>query len=318
MEKLDVLYTVDNNYAKYMLISLYSLLESNKDIDINIHIIHDGFSFDNFKRIDYIVSQFSNGSVFYYDYGKIASDIEALNIPSWRNSRIPNARAFFSYILPFCDNLLYLDSDTMVIDSLKGLDNYTGTIHMVSDSMPKDHWKNLDSSLEKYCNSGVLWINGKKWIENDCDKKIADILRSDIKLVYPDQDLINVALKDDIEILPPKYDFFPIDDYFSIPFLYMYYKLNNIERCSKEEMKEAKKNPIILHSTPFYGYRTWDKNNIHPFNKYYDEYCHKVFEKIEKDENLDVINALHFMINIHMKLILPDGVKQKIKSILKK
>lgn len=317
MEKLDVLYTVDENYVKYMLISLYSLIENNQDLDINIHIVYDGLEDNDIKRINYVKDMFSNCSIYYYDYSKFAANIDKLNIPSWRNSRIPNARVFFSRILPFCSNLLYLDSDTMVIDSLKGLENYNGTVSMVEDSMPTTHWKSLGCDLDKYFNSGVIWINGQKWIQNDCDLKILDILNSNIKLTFPDQDLLNIALKDEIESLPPSYDFFPLDHYLNIYLLNRYYRLNNIVRYSNEEMLEAKKNPIILHSTPFFGYRTWDNNSIHPFNKYYDEYCSKVFGSIIKEDS-DSIGQLHFRLSLYKNLILSYDVKQKIKSIIRK
>lgn len=317
MNKIDVLYTVDKNYAKYMLISLYSLIESNQDLDINIHIVYDNLEDEDFKRINYIKNMFSNCSIYYYDYSKFASDIAKLNIPTWRNSRISNARVFFSRILPFCDNLLYLDSDTMVINSVKGLENYNETVNMVKDSMPTTHWKNLGINLQNYFNSGVIWINGKKWIKNDYDLKILDVLKRGVRLEFSDQDLLNIALNDSIGILPPNYDFFPIDDYLNSYLLDRYNRFNNIIRYNKEEMKEAKKNPIILHATPFFGYRTWDNDSIHPFNKYYEEYCSKVFGHVVREDNCD-INSINYKLCLCKSLVLPYDTRQKIKKILKK
>lgn len=318
MKKIDVLYTVDKNYFKHMLVSLYSLLESNQDLDVIVHIIYDGLSLEDFRKIDDVINRFERSSVYCYDYSKIAKEINEFNIPNWRNSRIPNARIFFSYILPLSRKLLYLDSDTMVVDSLKGLDKYDGTICMAKDFMPKTHMKHLDSSLKNYYNSGVLWINEGKWFDNNCDEKIATALVQDIDLIYPDQDLINVALKDDIETLPPEYDLFPLEAYLSIPALFHYYRLNHIDRYSKEEMKHAKKNPIILHSTPFFGYRTWDLNDIHPFNAYYDEYCLKLFEQIIKEENEEIKNSLSFKLYQHLYMIVPNNIKSTVKKLIKK
>lgn len=103
--------------------------------------------------LEKIVKHFSKANIVYYDYNKIAKEIAGFNIPTWRGSSIANGRLFFSYFLPSFDHLLYLDSDTIVHSSLNSLKTYNNTICMVKDEMPKNHWQNLDSSLQQYCNS---------------------------------------------------------------------------------------------------------------------------------------------------------------------
>ena len=56
MKKYNFLYTTDNNYFIHMLTSIYSLLENNKDIYLNIHIIEDNLSELNKNRLYYLSS----------------------------------------------------------------------------------------------------------------------------------------------------------------------------------------------------------------------------------------------------------------------
>lgn len=318
MQKIDILYTTDHTYIRYMLISLYSLLENNPHLDITVHIIHNNFDQNDYKIIENITTQFGNVNIEFYDFAKIEGLIDEYNIPTWRGTKMANARLFFTHYIKDVDKLLYLDSDTVVMSSLSDLDYYTQTIHMVQDSMPKKHWKNLKIELEKYYNSGVLWIDVNKWKESDCDQKILSILDSNIPYIFPDQDLLNMALKDEIASLPPEYNLFSTDAYYNSTLLYKYYKQSGIERYTKDEMATAKKNPIILHSTPFYDWTALDANSIHPYSHIYDEYLYKIFGKVDKDSCSKIPNPFLFKLFLYSKLICPQEIKNTIKKYIKK
>ena len=49
MKEYNILYTTDNNYFIHMLTSIYSLIENNKDIFLNINIIEDNLEEINKK-----------------------------------------------------------------------------------------------------------------------------------------------------------------------------------------------------------------------------------------------------------------------------
>lgn len=317
MNQLNVLYTTDHTYVKYMLVSLYSLLENNPNINITVHMICDKFELEDYKIIEQTISNFKNANVYFHDFNKISKLIEEYGIPDWRGTKIANARLFFSSCIKDADKLLYLDSDTVIIDSLSGLESYNETVHMVQDSMPIAHWQNLSIPLEKYCNSGVIWIDVNKWKEKDCDKKVIDMLKSNVPYTYPDQDLLNMALKDNIELLPPEYNLFSTDAYFNSMFLHQYYKQTGIKRYSMSEIKKAKSNPIILHATPFYYWRAWEENNIHPYNKIYDEYLYKLFGEIKKEQGMKSKNPVLFKLYLYSKLACPKEIKNTVKKLKK-
>lgn len=316
MKNINVLYTTDHNYAKYMLVSLYSLLENNQHLDVTVHVICDKFEMEDYKRIEYIISLFKSSNVFFYSFEQVEKLIKKYNIPDWRGTKIANARLFFTECIKNVDKLLYLDSDTVVVDSLSGLELYDGLIHMVQDDIPKQHWKSLDIPLEKYCNSGVIWFDVNKWKEENCDKKLVDTLKSDISYTYPDQDILNMALRNSINLLPPEYNLFSIDSYFNFAFLCKYYKETGIERYSKKEIINSKKNPVILHSTPCYYWRPWEENQIHPYSKIYDEYLEKIYGEVIKEKGVVAPNPLLFKLYLYSKLICPSKVKEFVKKII--
>lgn len=318
MKHINVMYTVDKNYFNYMLVSIYSFLENNKDIKTTFHIICDGLELDDYNRIERIINSFNNANIYFYDFKPIKDLIIKYDIPKWNNSYVSDARLFFSTCIKDIDNLLYLDSDTISVDSISGLSKYTGTIHMVKDSMPTNHWKNLDCELSSYYNSGVLWINIDKWNNNNCYEKIIKSLENKVNYTFPDQDLLNISLKDDIEELPPNYDLFSTDAYFHLPVLYKYYSKCGISRYSIKEMKNAKTNPIILHSTPFYSWRGWEKDSIHPYKKYYEEYFEKMgLDLIDNKDNI-APNEYLYRIRLYMRLMCLDDLKSKVKEYIKK
>lgn len=318
MRQINVLYTVDKNYLNYMLVSIYSFLEKNKDINVTFHVICGGLCLEDYKRIERIIKSFSNADIHFYDFKPIKDLIMKYDIPKWNHSYMSSARLFFSTCIPDIDNLLYLDSDTIVVDSISGLSSYDKTISMVKDSMPDNYRKSLDYELSSYYNSGVFWINMSKWNSNNCYEKIIRTLESKIVYTFPDQDILNISLKDYIDELPANYNLFSTDAYFHLPFLHKYYSTCNISRYSFNELKDAKRNPIILHSTPFYDYKGWTKNSIHPYNKYYKEYFEKMKLDLIDNKTDRVPNEYLFRMFLYMKLMCPEKLKSKVKEYLKK
>ena len=317
MEHIDVMYTVDKNYLNYMLVSIYSFLENNNGLNTTFHIICDGFTLEDYAHVERIVQSFDKADVNFYDFEAIKDLIVKYDIPKWNNSYVSNARLFFNKCIKDTEKILYLDADTIVTDSVVGLDNYDGTVCMVKDSVPETYFKSLDSTLQTYYNSGVLWINTDKWNENECLEKLLKSLEDKRTYTYPDQDLINISLRDDISTLPLNYNLLTMDAYYDLPMLYKYYSVNNIpERYSKTEIKDARENPVILHGTPFYNWKAWDNNAIHPYSKYYDEYFAKIgLSEIDKS---DAPNEELYKIILYLKLICPEGIKSRIKEFVRK
>ena len=321
MKEFNVLYTTDHNYVKYMITSMYSLLESNSDeMFLKIHVVTDNFEKEDYDLIERVSNMFPNNFVVFHSFDKIKEKIDKYDIPNWRGTSIANARVFFSTEIDNVKDLLYLDSDTFVVDSLNEIKKYNGSVNMVKDIMPEYIKNGLGVPVKIYCNSDVIYINMDKWFKNDCDKKIADTLQSNkVNFRYPDQDIINAALSDDIEIMSPKFNLLSTDAYYSMPFLKLYDENTNIiDRYNKREMKMAKKYPVILHGTPLSFIKDYKlENRLHPYNGLYTKINKSIYGE-SKEEKIDILEKITMDLGLHTKVLVPKKVRSKVRKIVRK
>ncbi len=275
MDKLDVLYTVNHNYLDIMLASIYSLILNSNISKIRLHIIEDGFTKEDYAKIEECLKDFTLVEYYFYDIKNF--DINKYQIPNWRGSQIANARLFFqSYLqnnLSDIENLLYLDGDTLVIDDLNDLGKYTNNVvGAVKENVPINYYHRLGNNLNFYCNSGVILFNVPKWLEGNFEDKLIHFISEEpVKLIYPDQDIFNVCFQNDITLLPKEYNMQTIDFQFQFMGDVLYFSSPLIDGNLKE-IKNAKENVKIIHSTGYGDIKPWHHNLSHPFNEVYREY----------------------------------------------
>lgn len=282
---------------------------------ITVHILEDGFTKEDYHSIEKIVNKFQ-ANVYFYSFHTYQSLIESYHLPSWRGTQIANARLCFAHYIKNVEQLLYLDADTIVASSLEDLKKYKGSIHMVQDTMTKKHYQNLPIPVEKYYNSGVFWINTKAWENAHCDERIKQTAKQTQTYTYPDQDLINMALKNEIEPLPPAYNLFSVDAYYPLLLLSKFYKIRDIERYSWKEIKNAKENPIIYHSTTFHNQSPLEEKAFHPYKELYSTYLSQIYGP--KEPCHDAIEAYLFKMHLYTSLLCPEKIKDTIKTLIKK
>ncbi len=273
MEKLNVLYTSDQKFIDIMLASIISLLENANIPEIDIHIITSGFSDENYQKIERIINSYPNMNVTFYPLENF--NIAKYQMPEWRGTQIANARLFFQEILSKkiqgIDNLLYLDSDTIIMNELNELEQYNaGPIGAVKDQKKIADVKNL--GLSRYYNSGVLYINTKKWINTAMQDRLIEALeKTTRKLMYPDQDLINIALQNELVTMPQEYNLGPISYLFGSLGEKLYFN-NNTRQVTLSEIDQATGNPRIIHTYGFGNVKPWNNNTINPYNEEFRKY----------------------------------------------
>ena len=318
MKEYNILYTTDNNYFIHMLTSIYSLIENNKDIFLNINIIEDNLEETNKKRLYLLTEIYKNIKINIYSIKLIEKNINRYNIPKWRNTNIANARLFANEIIK-CDELLNLDSDTIIVNSLKNVYNIgNGPISAVKDIIIPDYLKN---KINNYFNSGVLLFNFNEWEKEHCIEKIYNILKKNtINLQFPDQDLINLAVEN-ITTLPLNYNLFPIVKIMEKHKIFakkFYDKVDSF--YSQKEIKDSLLNPIIYHNLDFLNIRPWESNIIHPYNNIYKHY-RKMFDTNyiqDKNEIKYYEQLLKKISYIILKSLVNDDCYQKILNIYHK
>ncbi len=271
---LDILYTFDECYAPFAGVSLSSLLSHNRDTELRIFAITLGVCEQSRKRLQEIAA--ANGRTVEFIDGKaLANELNALQLSPYRGSAAANLRLFFDRLLPpDVDRLLYLDCDTLVCDALKDLtelDLGGKAIGAVRDSLTARYKPLLGlDKAQSYYNSGVLLIDAKRWRESRLTERVKAFLQSDpTPLLFPDQDLLNLALGDEITPLPVQYNFQPHHRVFSDEAYFSAYPQQ--EYYAPAELQAAREHPCILHVYRFIGEFPWHGGKLHPDTALWDK-----------------------------------------------
>ena len=320
MKKLDVLYTTNQKYRNIMLASILSVIKNSGMEELDIHIITSGFQKEDYKVVEEILGKYPNVKVHYYPMEEF--DISSFGIPDFRNTQVANARLFFQSIMKEkmkkMDNLLYLDADTIVKGDLNDLSTYREcTIAAVRDNIKKSTALTRGSAV--YYNSGVLFINVEKWIEEGREQDIIEeTLRPHRNLKFPDQDILNLAFQGKITDLHPKYNVTPYEFLFRDKERKLFFD----KRCQRtlEEIEESRKDPKIIHACGLGSIKPWTDNSINPFNEDYREFL----RMIEEDYPLDDLNKFQQFLNDHpsftRKMVLyrtffPDSLNELLSKV---
>lgn len=278
---MNILYQFNDKYAPYAGVSIVSLLANNSQATrIEFWILGEDLSYENVNRLEKTVSYYSTDGHFrcihFVDSSDLIDKMKKLNIPTYRGSYSANIRLFVSEFIPNeVDKLLYLDADTVVVGDIEKMFNQFSNkyaIAMAYDSVGEGHKNDLGlESSEGYYNSGVILFNMHKWREYGYTELIIEHVKK-VRAQYPspDQDLLNIVVRGNIETLPPEYNYQPFHDAYTNFLYYRYY--GQTEYYSDKEINYARDNVIIYHCFRFIGEFPWNKGNVHPFNDVFDGY----------------------------------------------
>lgn len=273
---MNILYQCNNKYAPYCGVSITSLFENNKNSDrISVYILSDNIEQDNLDKFQLLASKY-NREIFIIETEQIVQKMIELGMPAYRGSYSANLKMFVSeFGLDTLDRLLYIDSDTVVTGDLSEvfeLDIKNSPVAMSQDSLVINHKIDIGFNIEeKYYNSGVILFNIEEWKKQHCTERIVEhVINVRAHYPSPDQDLINVVIKDDIYELPPEYNMEPAYYMFSAKNYYRVFR--NPSFYKKEVLEKAKGNEKIIHFFRVMGEFPWHKDNMHPFNDLFDKY----------------------------------------------
>lgn len=279
--ELDVLYQFNNKYAPYAGVSITSLLKNNSHFDtLNIHILDDALdpiSIENREKLSQLAADFRR-KIHIYDTEELTEIIKMSGIPPYRGSYSANMKMFATEILPdTIKRLIYIDSDTIVTGKLDeivtmNMDNYC--LAMVLDTVGYKH--KLDIGMnenDNYYNTGVIVYNFPLWIKEHCTERISQYVKN-IRAHYPapDQDLLNLVIKEKILRIDLKYNLQPIHCAFPAKLYLKNYVPKKDYYYGYKEIVKAVKNPIIIHCFRFIGAFPWHKNSLHPNTEIWDKY----------------------------------------------
>lgn len=270
---MNILYTVNNKFVPQIGAGICSVCENNREEDkIHFYVFSLGITEHNKEKLNQLVG----------DYGRKISIIEIEDMQNYLDFEFDTlgwnpvilARLFMSKILPEdLEKILYLDGDTIVCGSLRGLWNYNlqnKTLGMsVEPTVDRQRKNELGLRDYYYHNSGVLMVDLARWRQIGAEKKIIDFYKEkNGKLFAADQDAINGALKDEICQIPPKYNFCNI--YYQYPYKFLCKLMNPLSYFSESVFRDSVENPVIIH---YLGEeRPWRRGNAHRYKSDYNRY----------------------------------------------
>ena len=274
---MNILYASNDGYADFLGVSLYSLLENNKEVEkITIYIFEREISNQNKEKLQNEVEQY-NRRIEFIDISDLEERIGfKVNASGYNITTL--ARLFIEDLLPTeVEKILYLDCDIIVNSNIEELWNtdlagksLAATIEVY---MPLDKKERIGLGKEDpYYNAGMLLINRTYWYEKSLKDQFLNYYKDNGgELLYNDQDIINHCCKGSIVPVSHTYNFEPNVYYF--PYSYLM-KVNPLFfNGTKEEYKDIIRNPKMIH---YLGdERPWVKGNKNPYSPLYYRYVEK-------------------------------------------
>lgn len=285
-QKLYVAYSADDNYAKYLGISMISLFQTNKVFnEIVIFVLDCGIGDINKEKLMTIASDY-NRNIQFLSMKEYMDKLE-LNMGSRKISIASYARLFLSSVIPkHCNKVIYLDCDTIILDELTKLWNLELKDYMlagVRDTVDKYFLRKIGLNTDDYyVNAGIILINLDKWRATNIQQKFIDFIEEyKGNVPHHDQGTINAVCNKKILIASPVCNVTSNIYSFSAKTIRRIYFMNSF--YSQEELDEAKKNPVIIHYTTGLVGRPWEDKCTHPRR---EDYIKAALESPWKDDNL--------------------------------
>lgn len=248
----------DQNYVTAFYALITSIIQTNRGESITIHAIVSGLTDVEKQRI----SKYLTDNKFEINYYALEdSKVSGFTLAGNWTAAV-YYRLFFPLLVPdSVERLLYLDTDTLVLNRLSSLfiqdlddfpvaavyDNYVKTAPHLDITAPG-----------QYFNSGVLLIDIPLWNQQRISEKAFNFLNQfPEKIKFVDQDALNAVLKNNWKSLDNKYNFM----YSSMP-----------EGASKASLNTLISDVIVLHFTL---YRPWNLLCRNRFRTLYFYYLKK-------------------------------------------
>lgn len=279
MSKINVLYQSSSAYVIPAAVSMCSLFENNQNIDeINIWFIDVGLTVEDKNGLCELVNRYSRKIVF-ISSKETDQTLSEAGVNLWSGSYATFYKIFTCSQLTEIDSLLYIDADTLILDSIQvlcdiKLDGYACA--MVGSGMTNTIKEFM--GVKDYHNAGIIYFNLKYWRENNVEEDFLSIINGNKCSKYTivgDETLINYVLKDRIKMLPLKYNF--ESSWWLWGWNCKLYKKLGWE-CLEEsyyspaEIYEAKEKPVIAHYVDLTTGRPWDYLNDNLFRSEFEEY----------------------------------------------
>ena len=215
MNKIPVFYACDDNFVKYTMVSLQSMMDhASKEAQYEIHVLHTNISEEMQKKMHAMEN--ANFSVQFDHVTEYLHSIqEKLPLRDYY-SKTTYFRLFIAEMFPEIDKAIYIDSDTVVLGDIAQLydydlgDAYVGACReqvMIQEEVYGTYVeKVLGVERDNYFNAGMLVINCEQFRKNHVLKQFMELLPMYNFVVTQDEDYLNLICHNKVCWLPQKWN----------------------------------------------------------------------------------------------------------------
>ena len=264
-----IVFGIDDDFVRPLGVLMTSIIENNKNENIEFHIISKYISKENRRIIkQFAIENDININIYIIDE-TIFNDLPTT---SYITKAMYNRFLIPLILKDVTDRVLYLDADIVCLNSIENLkkiniDNkIIAVIEESNDYVVKKRVKDLSLTSKKYFNSGVLYININNWIIRDINNKLINYAKSVKDLIFPDQDILNVILEKDCLYIDQKYNY-----------------TFDVRYKSNRYIYNLPQNIVFLH---YVGkFKPWQKWCMHPAKKFFEKYANiSLWKNVPLDE----------------------------------
>lgn len=253
-----------------------TLFENNRDIDaLTVYLAAKDISDENRDKLDLLAQQFGRKMV-YLDVSQIYQQLNEIGVKGWNSSLATWMKMFVIDSLPEeVQQLLYIDSDTLVAGSLKelaDLDLGEYAVGAVVDSITHKSNGRLNLGQAPYFNAGIMYINVRLWREKGIQTAMIAHLRKHAgDYAILDQDLLNDFFRQNILRLSPRNNFQGIHYIYKDRNYFPVMAWGTGRYYSPAEIAQARMDIGIIHFFRFCGQYPWQPGNVHPCRDMFHE-----------------------------------------------
>ncbi len=213
--RIPIFYACDDNFIKYAVVSLYSMIENaSKEYKYKVYILHTDLS----EKSEKILLELENEN-FEITFENVTNYLESISkkLPLRDYySKTTYYRMFIAEMFPEYDKAIYIDSDTIVqgdISKMYATDirgAYVGACHeqamVQTDEYGTYAEKVVGVSRHNFFNAGVLLINCDMFRIRFVLDKFIQYLHAYDFVVTQDEDYLNLICKDHVHWLDQRWN----------------------------------------------------------------------------------------------------------------
>ncbi len=277
----------DENYAIHSFVTAMSVQEHTPDNCHNVFFVIN----DHIKQetCDFMVKRGADfGMEFrFVDMFDIIAKFEELKVPKWRGKYTTYFKLFALNRIEGVERILYLDSDLIVtkdisdvFSELNGTDMPLAMAEDMTISTRLDYKKYIletDNEASVYYNAGVALFDIKRWKEQNCEDKIYEFIADNTKkLMFCEQDILNVVFKNQVKTISNIYNYCTPLTFFGIKTMSKLFYWNDEQQKNYTELMDTY---CIGHCFGVLSRRPWHKKSKHPLTNEYIRIYQKLYEK---------------------------------------